>query len=104
MTSEMIKLRTLLDLNDIAWVDASEEYNHYSYPYSIYRTHFEHRGYHWSVVHGFGTYGGWSSHSSDRGLLEVMSEAINGGEPIGYLTAEEVMEYVKGERNNERFH
>ena len=99
MTSEMIKLRILLDLNDIAWVDASEDRHHYS----IYRTHFEHRGYLWSVIHGFGTYGGWSSYSQDRGLLEVMSEAINGGEPIGYLTAEDVMEYVKGERNNERF-
>lgn len=51
----------------------------------------------WSVIHGYGTYGGFSSIDADRGLLEVMSDAINNGEPIGWLTAERVMQYVKGE-------
>lgn len=28
------------------------------------------------------------------GLLELMSAAVNDGEPIGYLTAAQVMDYV----------
>lgn len=34
-----------------------------------------------------------------KGLLELMSDAVDNGEPIGFLTAQEVMEYVKGVRN-----
>lgn len=93
MTEEMIKLRIMLDDEGIEWHDASA-----LDAYSMWRTHFKHRGYHWSVIHGYGSYGGFNSFErTDKGLLEVMSEAINGGDPIGWLTAEEVMQYVRGE-------
>lgn len=97
MTREMAMLREILNAEHIEWHDASEE----SEMCPICRTHFEHRGYKWSVIHGYGTYGGFSSIDKDKGLLEVMSDAINGGEPIGWLTAEEVMQYVKGDKYGE---
>ena len=86
MCNEMIKLRKMLNDEGIEWSDVS-----CLYFLTINRTHFEHRKYHWSVINGYGTYGG------DEGLLELMSNAVNGGEPIGYLTAEECMAYVRGE-------
>ena len=92
MTKEMRDLRKMLDAEGINWHDKSE-----FGICPIWRTHFEHRGYHWSVIHGYGTYGGSTSIDADRGLLEVMSDAIDNGEPIGWLTAERVMQYVRGE-------
>jgi hypothetical protein len=44
------------------------------------------------VIHGRGTYGGVSCFGKDHGLLECM---IGNNEPIGYLTAEDVIEMVK---------
>lgn len=97
MVDEMIRLRTLLDQNGISWVDKSERL---TYPKElgfddifISRTHFEFRNYHWSAINGCGTYG------EEEGLIELMSNAVNGGEPIGYLTADEVMNLVKGDTN-----
>ena len=92
MTKEMRELRKMLDAEGIDWHDKSE-----FGLCPIWRTHFEHRGYHWSVIHGYGTYGGFTSIDADKGLLEVMSDAINNGEPVGWLTAERVMQYVRGE-------
>ena len=92
MAKEMYELRKMLDAEGIDWHDASE-----LGMCPIWRTHFEHRGYWWSVIHGYGTYGEFSSIDADYGLLEVMSEAINKGEPIGWLTAERVMQHVRGE-------
>ncbi len=94
MCKEMEKLREALTANDIIWTDASDKGL-----LPITRTHFEHKGYKWSVIHGFGTYGGWSHLEPDAGLLEVMSSAIDGGEPMGWLTAEEVMDLVLGQRS-----
>lgn len=94
MTHEMKLLREMLDAEHIEWHDASSEGM-----LTIHRTHFDHRGYKWSVIHGFGTYGGPSYLYDDKGLLELMSDAVDNGEPIGFLTAQEVMEYVKGVRN-----
>ena len=97
MVEEMIKLRELLDKNGIPWEDKSTRHTHpkewglEEFSFSIDRTHFEFRGYHWSAINGCGTYG------EDEGLIELMSDAVNGGEPIGYLTADEVMDMVKGE-------
>ena len=95
MTHEMKLLREMLDAEHIEWHDASSE----TLGLVIHRTHFDHRGYWWFVIHGFGTYGGPSRLYDDKGLLELMSDAVNKGEPIGFLTAKEVMEYVKGVRN-----
>lgn len=90
MTHEMKLLREMLDAENIEWHDASSQ----SFELPMDRTHFEHRGYHWSVIHGFGSYGGPSFSRDDKGLLELMSDAVNEGEPIGWLTAKEAMQYV----------
>lgn len=84
-------LRKMLNENNIEYEDNSE----YGL-FPITRTQFDYRGYRWSVIHGYGTYGGYSSFDKDKGLLELMSNAVNDGEPIGYLTAKEVFNYVKG--------
>jgi hypothetical protein len=89
MTNEMVKFRQMLDDNGIEWVDNSSLD---SYP--VHRTHFQYRGYMWSVIHGYGSYGGYSCFEEDKGLLELMSEAIDGGEPRGWLTAEEAIKLV----------
>lgn len=93
MTHEMKLFREMLDAEHIKWRDASSQ----SFELPMDRTHFEHRGYFWSVIHGFGSYGGRSSLYDDEGLLELMSDAVNKGEPIGFLTAEQAMQYVRGE-------
>lgn len=101
MTEEMAKFRKLLNDNMVPWHDASK-INQFEAPYApcntdIYRTHFEWRGYKWSVINGFGSYGGWNSiDQKNKGLLELMSEAVNGGEPVGYLTADEAIKLVLG--------
>ena len=90
MVAEMIKFRNLLDQNDIKWIDKSDEG-------FIDRTHFHYRNYFFSVVNGFGTYGGINCLTGkNMGMLELMSNCINGGEPIGSLTADEAIEIVLG--------
>lgn len=98
MTHEMKLFREMLDSENIQWHDASEPEDSLCY---ICRTHFKHRGYDWSVIHGFGSYGGPSYIYNDKGLLELMSGAVNNGEPIGFLTAEQAMQYVRGEVDDE---
>lgn len=92
MTEQMLLLRAMLDDAGIEWRDDSE--NGIGLP--IDRTKFKYRTYEWSVIHGFGTYGGWNHWSVDEGLLELMSDVVNHGQPIGWLTASEVMEHVLG--------
>jgi hypothetical protein len=96
MTHEMKLLREMLDAENIEWHDASSP----SYELPMERTHFEHRGYQWSVIHGYGSYGGPSCIEEDQGLLEIMSNAVNKGNPIGWLTAKEAMQYVRGDKND----
>lgn len=96
MTTEMVKLRQMLDEEGIEWKDCSDPAEKL---YHIDRTHFWNRKFHWSVIHGYGTYG---AYPEDQGLLELMSDAVNEGNPIGYLTAEQCMKYVKGEWNGNR--
>ena len=75
---EMTKFRLLLNENGIKWMDNSSIMIEKSLSkYNITRTVFAYKGYKWSVIHGYGTY------------------AVNEGEPIGWLTAEEAFEYVK---------
>ena len=89
MNEEMKKLRAMLDAEHIKWEDKSGDG-----VYPIYRTHFRYKGQRWSVIHGYGTYGGYDPCTdTDRGLLEAYNFSE---EPTGYLTAEEVMRYVKG--------
>lgn len=97
MVEEMTKLRKLLTEQGIEWHDSSTPPE---YPIQIDRTHFDYEGYSWSVINGFGTYGGIGifRNKKNMGLLELMSNAINDGEPIGYLTAENVMELVSEDK------
>ena len=49
-----------------------------------------------SVVNGDGTYGGYSwFEPENKGSLEVMSNILNDGEPIGYLTADELIKILQ---------
>ena len=96
MTHEMQLFRQMLDAEHIKWHDASEPEDSLCY---ICRTHFEYRGYDWSVIYGFGTYGGPSYLYDDKGLLELMSNAVGDGNPIGWLTAKEAMQYVRREKD-----
>lgn len=92
MVYEMLKLRKLLTMNGIEWHDASETPD---FPLQIDRTHFDYKSFNWSVINGYGTYGGFGILSDkNMGLLELMSAAVNHGEPIGYLTADQVIELV----------
>lgn len=92
MVDEMLKLRKLLTMNGIEWHDASEIPD---FPLQVDRTLFDFRGYKWSVINGHGTYGGFGILSDkNMGLLELTSEAVNGGEPFGFLTADQVMQLV----------
>lgn len=92
MNEEMKKFRAMLDAEHIEWADASE-----IGAYPISRTHFSYRNFNWSVIHGYGSYGGICLLTNkDNGLLELMSHAVNDGDPVGWLTAEQAMEYVLG--------
>lgn len=93
MVEEMLKLRKLLTEQEIEWHDCSEPPE---YPLRIDRTHFDYNGFSWSVVNGFGTYGGYNSHfnKKNQGLLELMSAAVGDGEPVGFLTAEQAMRLI----------
>lgn len=84
MPEEMRGLRFLLDMFGISYEDNSSLYD-FMPEINIYRTAFAYGGYDWSVISGHGTYGG------ENGLLEVMSNAINDGDPIGGLEAAEVL-------------
>lgn len=93
MVEEMTKLRKLLTEQGIEWHDASTPPD---CPIQIDRTHFDYKGSSWSVINGFGTYGGYDSHFNKKnlGLLELMSAAVNEGEPLGFLTAAAVIKLV----------
>lgn len=94
MTEEMENFRQMLNEEGIEWEDASS-----TDWWPTNRTHFDHRGFKWSVIHGYGTYGGFNPLTDqDEGLLELMSDAVNDGDPVGWLTAEQAMEYVIGDK------
>lgn len=83
---EMQKLRDGLDERKIPWKDLTDKDGLW-----ICRTHFRIKGDHWSVVHGYGSYGGFNSFEKDKQLLECM---YGGNEPDGWLTADEVLKMV----------
>lgn len=97
MTEQMKIFRKMLDDRDIKWKDASEENS----VLPITRTHFLYNDIEWSVIHGFGTYGGWNHHESDKGLLEIWD---HDSEPIGWLTAKEAMDTITDECMKETNH
>lgn len=93
MVSEMIKLRELLNRNSIQWHDNSEKDS----IFFMDRTLFWYRDYKWSIINGYGSYGGYDPlRNINYGQLELMSNAVNGGEPVGELTADEAIKIVLG--------
>lgn len=95
VTEEMQKLRDYLDAHNIRWRDKSEKSANCQY--WMCRTHFNLKGFRWSVIHGYGSYGGPSPYNIDTGTLELMTNALNGGEPLGYLSADNVIECIEKE-------
>lgn len=92
---EMQKLRDGLDGRNIPWEDVSSELQP-AFAW-ICRTHFEFNGTKYSVINGFGTYGGISlATEKNEGLLEMMGEQVV-KTPIGYLTAEQILRYIDHE-------
>ena len=105
MCEEMKKLRKELDRMGVKWRDVSsitpetvidemvsKGIERVYADTTMFRTHFEYGGYKFSVIHGYGSYGGKDAFTGhDSGLLECMTEAVNGGEPVGCLTASEVL-------------
>ena len=77
---EMEILRGMLDQRNIEWTNASDIW--------ISRTWFTINGNKWSVISGKFSYGG------PEGFLELVTNSVNDGDPIGWLTADEVMAYV----------
>lgn len=89
---EMIKLRKYLDEKGIIWEDKSDV------RFGISRTHFVVKKKKWSVINGLGTYGGQRLFTKENiGLLELMVKGVNGGEPVGWLKAEEIIKYIEEE-------
>ena len=79
----MKPLRKWLDEQGIKWTDNSDV--------GMIRTHFYINGKHWSVI--FGAY----SYGAEQGLLELWTQNVNGGEPLGFLTVDDITELIKKE-------
>ena len=84
MCTEMKRLRKMLDERKIEWYDDST----YSATFWMIRTKFEYKGYDFSVINGYGSYGGYYN-GKNEGKLELMIDAC---EPIGHLTAKQVIQ------------
>ena len=84
---EMKKFRELLDQNGIEWIDHSEALDTERY---ICRTRPKNHE-RWSVINGFGTYGGYIFDEKNEGLLEVMVD----DKVIGQLNAEKAYMLVE---------
>ena len=91
--SEMEDLREYLTKQQITWTDVSSKDD----KYWICRTHFWLNGNRWSIIHGYGTYGGFSELDKDSSLLELWASPVNDGDPVGYLTGKQVIEYIEQE-------
>lgn len=106
MCVEMEKLRKKLDEMNIPWEDKSticpDEHIALQIRFgvepnyadtTVFRTHFSYKNTFYSVVNGYGTYGGYDPDTGEnKGLLEVMfgkQEDI-----VGWLTAEQVMDLI----------
>lgn len=92
--NEMKKFRELLDQNEIEWIDASKALDTEMY---ICRTHPKNHE-RWSVVNGFGTYGGYFFNEKNEGRLEVMID----DKVIGHLNAEKAYMLVEAIEWSER--
>lgn len=92
----MDTLRDILDVDGIHWVDKSVENNDLDGTlFVILRTHITYHDKLYSVILGTGTYG------FEDYKLELMSEVVNDGEPIGGLTVTDVISILKNGYNPE---
>ena len=102
---QMQNLRKLLDKKKISWEDHSEDMTtNKNFPIWICRTWFKYNGIDWSVINGFGTYGGFNgvispnNQVNNLGLLELW----NGKEdPVGFKTADEVLKIILEEHSSD---
>ena len=103
---EMVKLREELDKRNIAWVDKSDIYSkeriemlkskgftEEQSDLTMYRTHFTYKDHFYSVIFGYGSYGGTNPITSEVSgdKLELM---IDDNNPQGWLTAEDVLNII----------
>lgn len=108
LCDEMIKFREGLDKRKIRWKDdstiCSDEYIHLMMSkgfsrivsdITMYRTHFTYKDKHYSVVYGYGSYGGVRPFEDpvDQGLLEMMVE----DKITGWLTADDIFKILDKE-------
>lgn len=114
LCEEMKKLRQWLSDNDIVWFEQSSIMSEKKIDYlmhicggterayfdtSIYRTHFIINGELWSVINGFGTYGGFEPYvNKNYGMLELR---IGDNNPMGWLSADDIIEMINGVNSNE---
>lgn len=106
LCDEMIKLRNKLTDMGIDWVDRSlvltdEHLEHLAKigidsqyaDTSMYRTAFTYNGINFSVINGYGSYGGYDP---ETGVNEGMLEMLNSkdGDVTGWLTAEDIIEFM----------
>lgn len=96
---EMQALRDYLTENRISWYDLSEDSEFPGMPnLSQYmcRTHFTINDQYISVINGSFSYGGVSIYDNEnKGLLELWADKVNNGQPLGYLTAEDVIKIIE---------
>ncbi len=111
MCEEMTKLRQTLTDKGIEWIDKSTikiadeiqklmeimpDVNVDYLDTSMYRTHFDYKGTRWSVINGYGSYGGYDPiDGKNEGLLELLIDGTEGNEPIGNLTADDILNYME---------
>lgn len=108
LCEEMKKLRNKLDKLGIAWTD-----NSFIMPedelekmvslglkrefcdITMYRTYFIINDIEYSVINGYNSYGGYSPFlDRNLGLLEIMAETINNGNPCGNMTADDIINLI----------
>lgn len=105
---EMVKLREGLDKRNIAWVDKSDIYSkdhiemlkskgftEEESDFTMYRTHFTYKEHFYSVIFGYGSYGGVRPFEDpvDQGLLEMMID----DKITGWLTADDIFKILDKE-------
>lgn len=88
VTKEMQLLRDKLDEMGVKYMPYNDRFGNLT----ITRTwFFDNAGVKWSVIHGFGTMGGYDGIRADGGLLEIWNYR---DDPIGYLTAKEALNII----------
>lgn len=96
---EMLELRRLLEFYGIEWIDDSYAYD----GWWICRTKFQIGEHLWSVIHGWCTMGGIGWDGKDGGLLELMTDDCDHGDPIGHLTAGDVVRRIEDHMKREGY-